>query len=191
MESFERCPWCGRPISVETATNVRNYSVTRKVIRCGHCSKLVIVSMGGRRWYFAFTFLAFALIRYPIAMIIILLALTGLYLFFAGRTKSFSLARCDESQKPILFDGETYVSRYDSEIKLVKGDILLTDKNYDAPSLSERRSPIAVLDIDKRNRVIRYCFLYHNPENVSLLSSAATVYKNATPIRLTETEREQ
>lgn len=134
--------------------------------------------------------MAFSLIRHPVAIIIYLAALTVLY-FLLAKKMPVKLTRCSDSWKPIPFDGETYVSRYDSEIALKNGDILLTDSNFDEPSLSERRSPIVVLNINKRDRVIRYCFLYDSPENSSLFSSAATVYKNDTPISLTETEKEQ
>lgn len=180
-----RCPWCGRPIIPGGNTVVKNYAVTKKIVRCNHCSKPVSVSLRFRKWYFVFGFLSFALIRHPVALIICLSSFTLLYLFLVKKTMSFDLLRCDESGIPIQYDGSIYTSGYSSEIPLRKGDILPTDPHFDDPSLLTRSSPIAVLHVDHINHVIEYCFLYDCRENSSLFSSdTATVYKNGTAIQI-------
>lgn len=195
MKSEKRCPWCGRYTACEPSNIIKNSETNRKVFRCSNCSKPVICTYGYPRLYFIIIFLGFYLIKYPVLLIIWLIAVFSIYLLFIRkRFIHVEYERGDEKGNWVVNDLEEFCAQYDSKISIKKGDILLTDRDFDDKSLIIPVSPILITQCNHRIRTLSYAFLYDHPNNPKPFSdnpNIFVVYKNNTPIKLLNNIRQK
>lgn len=188
MRNEKRCPWCGRYTACEPSNIIKNSETNRKVFRCNSCCKPVICTYGYPRLYFIIIFLGFYLIKYPALLTVWLITIFGIYLLFIRkRFIHIEYERGDEKGNWVINDSEEYRMQYDSKVRIRKGDILLTDRNFDEKSLIIPVSPILITQCNHRTQTLEYVFLYDHPNNSKLFSDvpgAFVVYKNNIPIRL-------